>query len=140
MAEPKTHDAAQRLSERIYGYVQRRALRAIGFSEKQLDKIYADAMTGIRRDLHGLVRHTNGEVTRALKKHINPRLHAERQRIVEEIIGMAAEHGGEADKATFKAVFGEGEPAESPFAERLHSPRKGKLRLLPPPESAAKRR
>lgn len=126
-------DATSRLSRRVYDRLRRRTLRSIGLTEKQIDELHADVARSIKRDLKMLIRYTDKEVERALRKHYNPAVRRKRQKILEEQIRQSAKDGGDAAVETIERLYGKD---AAPFCEKSSSVPRRILRLLRPPESA----
>lgn len=130
MTLPKDHDATQKLSARVYDHLRQRTLRSIGLTEKQIDALHADVARAIKKDLKGLIRHTDKVVERALRKHYNLAFQNKRKKLVEGQIQQSAKDGADADFETFKRIYGD---EAGPFSGRYSSDLRRHLRLLPPP-------
>jgi hypothetical protein len=124
MAPPNSHKAGERLTKKIYEVRRRRLLAKIGITEKELDKVFEEAIPAIKKDLNALVRYSDRDVERVLRKHLGGRIAERREVIVEKMIEEGASDG-RIDQEVFKAIFGEGSAEESPLERQSDLARRG---------------
>ena len=67
MAVPATNEATQRISAAVYEKHRRRTLRAIGLTEKDIDKLHGKVAETLRKSLKGLIGHSNREIEAAIR-------------------------------------------------------------------------